>query len=768
VSPVLEGESGDVGTAQKTLEERLLIELSTAYTVDTLVQFPVSVTSPFSDPSTAPRLAGKPQGAPYVLPAQTTPSQVAEHFLASIALVATLIADVTGILQPGFVVRIDDKPPYTVLPTDTVTRVAHALGIGPVALLTALKETPGFFGALAVLNLVRRQYVLRDFDTLATAIGRLAIGTLGDQTPDSALFNFAVMNAKVPSLFKSGKELEIDSKKYTTREGDDLVTIARALDVKVLDVVEAELDTEDLVQPGSEISLLILVPGFSLSDAKIPLVQQDDERSSLTFLFQTNSELSHLTLDIAYQVQELEYAIADVSWARGYQTSSWLSFVLPVRDQSPGRIEIPIPLRAYPLPPVVTGQRMEQSLPADPRLEQIKSYDYLYDFNYRAAPQDTLLTSYEVNIPDRDSNPRLAIGPTLPQTLAQYAAVATALDADLALLTIPGALEGPGLREYAGNAVEIFSRLAEQIAGTWKTWAPPNAVERSDRPLYGLRRRHGRDGRSRLRVQAANALAEAQAMPEIRLKGSSVEAESRGRGFTAQTLAAPAAVAVDFVDDVYQVRVPGLDVIGTQNIWGNVAVKRNDDLIPGHQTRSEFVYQLNDVRFTSKFVPLIRSPRALDVTSLPPYTGEPESPKLLKYVIRLFANLLLSGGSPKPQARNIRLAASFGFVLAEEPPALRQEIETRVPVLLRPVFLFDPSRDLSPTGGFCFELASQLTAWHGYHQAETARGARWIFDISVYSTFPSADGRGGASQPPLLELKTLYLDFEDLKSRKPT
>src|SRR5204863_8805290 len=49
-----------LAAARATLRERLLTELSSAYAVSSLVQVPVTVASPLTDATTAPRLFGQP------------------------------------------------------------------------------------------------------------------------------------------------------------------------------------------------------------------------------------------------------------------------------------------------------------------------------------------------------------------------------------------------------------------------------------------------------------------------------------------------------------------------------------------------------------------------------------------------------------------------------------------------------------------------------------------------------------------------------------
>jgi hypothetical protein len=135
--------------------------------------------------------------------------------------------------------------------------------------------------------------------------------------------------------------------------------------------------------------------------------------------------------------------------------------------------------------------------------------------------------------------------------------------------------------------------------------------------------------------------------------------------------------------------------------------------------------------------------------------------------------LLRPGGN----ARTIRVAADFGFRLASAAApgdGQQREIVSRLPVLLRPSFLFDSAADLRPAAGFCADLAAELTSW------ATARGVpdgagMWVFDISLYTTLPSATAPSGpvpdvgavalsTNAPPLLQLSDVRLPRDRIGS----
>ncbi len=179
-----------------------------------------------------------------------------------------------------------------------------------------------------------------------------------------------------------------------------------------------------------------------MSDASISLAdsQQHPSPNSLTFLFSTASStaFSNLAVQLSYQVNQLEYGIQDVSWASGYQSSQWLTFLLPPDNAEIGTVDVPIPLRAHPVPPSVTGQRITPQVTAAqsaPALQQLRRYDYDYSFSAQRAAQDSLSTSQLQNSVLAGGAPLAGPADALPAALAQHAAVRDGLDQDLALLT---------------------------------------------------------------------------------------------------------------------------------------------------------------------------------------------------------------------------------------------------------------------------------------------------------------------------------------------
>ena len=535
--------AGDLDGAREALYQRVLVTLSTAYQVETIVQLPVTVTAPADwSGDTAPRLRGQPAAATYLVPAGATLQSVATDFGAPPERLAAELADYAYLLVPGAQVSAAQIPgvqgqPYTVTSGDTLARVAAHFGVTVAQLAGALAGEPGLLEPGAAVSLVRRAYPLAADDTLFSALSYLALDVATAAGLAAAVDNFAAMNATLPGLFAAGVTLQVPAlatvapgdtiaslaaarqltalglatsfaartdvlaanvtvtlggQDVTTAPGDSLDGLAVAagltLDAVVAAVqaipgllrpgtvlalpgtetshqvqaddtlttiaaaagqgatpswiVTTQLHTAQVLHAGTTVSYLSRVAGFSLSDASISLADshQHPSPNSLTFLFSTasNTAFSNLAVQLSYQVNQLEYGIQDVSWASGYQSSQWLTFLLPPDNVGIGTVDVPIPLRAHPVPPSVTGQRITpQVTAAQPTsaLQQLRRYDYDYSFSAQRAAQDSLSTSQLQNSALSGGTPLTGPVDALPAALAQYAAVRDGLDQDLALLT---------------------------------------------------------------------------------------------------------------------------------------------------------------------------------------------------------------------------------------------------------------------------------------------------------------------------------------------
>jgi LysM repeat protein len=117
---------------------------------------------------------------------------------------------------------------------------------------------------------------------------------------------------------------------------------------------------------------------------------------------------------------------------------------------------------------------------------------------------------------------------------------------------------------------------------------------------------------------------------------------------------------------------------------------------------------------------------------------------------------------PVANARYLRVGVDYGFAVAtavataaSTDPLAQQEIVSRLPVFLRPAFLFDSAIDLSADSGFCADLAERLTEWAAERGLPDDAGM-WVLDVSLYTTVTDAPSVPDTT-PPLLQLRDVRL-----------
>ncbi len=357
---------------------------------------------------------------PYTVATADTLTAVAGHFPVTVADLGAALADSPGVLEQGAAVNLVVRT-STVGAQDTLFSVLDYLALdvatpgslsAAVANLAAMNaDAPGLLAPGSVLA-VPEPVVLDEGDTIA------GLAAAHQQTPLEVAMSIAartdVLRADVTVSVPDPADPEAPPRVVTTGNADSLDRIAAVTMLGLEAVSAAVKDRQDLLLPGVVIALtdpetppdtvgphdtldavatrighgvtpswlvstllhdaailapgatvryLSRVPGFSLSKATVTLADSNahpTESTALTFLLHTasNIEFDNLGLNLDFQVNQLEYDIANVPWAQGYQSSDWLTFLRPPTDNHVGQIDVPIALRAFPVPPSVTGQRI--------------------------------------------------------------------------------------------------------------------------------------------------------------------------------------------------------------------------------------------------------------------------------------------------------------------------------------------------------------------------------------------------------------------------
>jgi hypothetical protein len=162
---------------------------------------------------------------------------------------------------------------------------------------------------------------------------------------------------------------------------------------------------------------------------------------------------------------DLEYDITVVAGAGSYQASKWLRLAIPPGDDFlPGtrmpQTQVPIPLRVYPPPPILTANAGTADVSAAATISDAKLWTYSFDVMRAEAPQDEdhLAVSLYRSTRPQTVNRLGALSRGLIAALAQFAVAWPQLSDDLAQLPV-----APGPR--ADGAVQAFAFYADAIAG---------------------------------------------------------------------------------------------------------------------------------------------------------------------------------------------------------------------------------------------------------------------------------------------------------------
>jgi LysM repeat protein len=410
VEHLLGSASGDQSQAAEALRQQVLITLSSVYDTTLLVQFPVTVTSPYAGADTAPALSGKLTVKPYGEGSGTTTR--AAHALAA---------------------------------GDTFASIAARLGVTVVDLVAANDTVAGVFtpgSAVAVVIGGTLRSVPADApDTLRSIAGKL-FGT-EDPTPDQlAEFAAALWSCDVTGgAGGAGYQLYADA------------------------AVPAEFSYVELL-PAASFSTG-KVPLASGDSSVTVLVGIRDPLQRRMAYFDFDFAITQLEYDI-----KLPAPIAAPAVGANYRQSSWLSFVRPVRAAALGQVQTPIPLRAYPNAPVLSAQSAVPSHPGDRDLALAKEWNYTYALDYQAAVQDSIEIGLFFNrLSDDPPTPPTAPGLGAPAlsgvdvALAQFNEVGPAVDDDLRLL-----LTDPADSRVL-PALTAFRDLVKRVSDAWSARA---------------------------------------------------------------------------------------------------------------------------------------------------------------------------------------------------------------------------------------------------------------------------------------------------------
>ncbi len=242
VVPILNGVGATYGyygeEARETLYQQMLIQLSDAYNVNAIVQYPVDVQSPCTTPplgatgSVAPRVSGKIVPELYVSPkgdviGAGTLAQAASTYAVSPPSLAEVIANAKNVLLPASKISYNSQT-YTVQPGDTLNTAAAFFKVptnhNPYRPDGDWQPWSNFIEAIALQSILdpaaaipasALSHTVSGVDTLASVAA--CAGTLPGM--------LGLANQSLPGIFIAGAVIPGAGVPYTVKPEERLVTM---------------------------------------------------------------------------------------------------------------------------------------------------------------------------------------------------------------------------------------------------------------------------------------------------------------------------------------------------------------------------------------------------------------------------------------------------------------------------------------------------------------------------------------------------------------
>jgi LysM repeat protein len=501
--------------------------------------------------------------------------------------------------------------------------------------------------------------------------------------------------------------------------------------------------------PATLLSITMPIPSFDLSVGKTPLATNTTATIEFLLNVPKTRERKTLLANLDYQLNELEYDIADVTGSGGFSSSNWLSFILPITAANHptavtttllGQAAVPLVLRAYPELPVLREQSSRPAVPILPpnfpdNLLAARKWEYQFTYEQMRAAQDaTFLT---VNYNNASS---LLPGPLggeqlkeLFAALAQFNFVWPDLKKILLGLIDPATVAAQP--QVLKNAIATFVGLVKTISDKWAAfWLPnaaanalpapqPSSFQAEIVPIVDART--DTPGLRSLVLQAQNLAGYDFAQyPEIAYydakQGAYVELAKTPTTNLLEVIYQVPAPLLAYQRLTWRYTFDALDVITQENAAAAIVVKRNTELLPQAKTADAFVYETPAVSFATPTIPSLLRNEFIDARTSPTET--------LAQAVQAIFDALLGAGA---QDHTLKVVVRYGYELAT--PLLSAApaditpgaIVSEIPVTYFPKFLYKSS--------FETDLVQALDIWFKHHNPASS-GGMYLFDLTLYST----------------------------------
>ncbi len=517
---------------------------------------------------------------------------------------------------------------------------------------------------------------------------------------------------------------------------------------------------------------------LTITSAKIPLDGNSDQ--PLAFLLTTpeivrgqdGEVLSRIDLNLSYKSADIEHQIA--APVNGFTPSSWLSFVLPATRVEPlekqlGGLSVPMFLRSFPQNPSLVNQLGITPNTSNPDISTMLEWDYA--FNYSQSfhyPQDTLNFSVEFNV-GKPPVSRFMAMPDAFNQLAEFITIYPSIETDLKTLVTKidakvyneSGADVDKLFSNANVALTSFVQVVQHVVsaagnGNGFTMAgSPHAYIGTGKVSYAFSLQEGPrnlDGVSVQVVSVYGAPPAGIATPQVLIEPDMYKMvpwtneQSPCDGYVCyyyQSIADGTPLTSSVAQNIQarQIILPQLNVLQYQDALTVISLTRNQNLIPGKITSSDFVYTTGNLSFSNSYLPTITSDEEIDIANLPANQGTPTSRTLYEQFKTLMDTLLLENTQP---TLSFQMQCSYDYYInADLAPV-------NLPVLLQTLVSINLATELYP---MLQNWADYIHGWMSTN-APNQFNAALKFNLTIFSNL--------TQQPyPLVVLNdlSLYLSY---------
>lgn len=424
----------------------------------------------------------------------------------------------------------------------------------------------------------------------------------------------------------------------------------------------------------------------------------------------SGAAVSSVDLDVRYYGSSVEHQIGSLSGIENYEASSWLSFVI-AQPSGPltvdlGRFPVPMVLRSFPTTPDLPAQTATGTPQTDAdELSEILVWalDATYSLPYH-YPQDRVHATVDFNI----ATPMMALASFLDafNALAQFVTVFPSVQVDLDswLAGIDASIDATDAQGQLriDNAATALDSMLEMVGaiveasgggGSFRLARPMTSTGIGDPSLsytftvaessidYG-------QTRDALMVTIIGAPPDGIGTPVIlvapdscepvRIDGGAADSVSyvyRRRGTGNEYL--PAGDGQSIADRT--IELPGMNILQRQDARTTIHLTRNEELVAGRPSASEFVYATPEVTFANPVLPSVTWDQAIDIAAIGSGTG-PVSRSLTGQLATLFDALLTGVTLPtlSIQVRTVYSYSKTSFATVELPVFMQAPLSVAI------------------------------------------------------------------------------------------